>query len=128
MAYVTVADYITAARTLLQDTVLPYRYNDAGLVEGLNGAFASMNRIRPDILVSLTYASRTPRFRLTAPTVFPVYSSSVQGITVICPIEYQPSVLFYVIGYAQTRDTEDVQDARASAFLAKFTADLLKLG
>ena len=127
MAYSRVSDYIAAARTLLQDTVSPYRYEDAGLVEGLNNALDVVARLRPDILLWTVYAARMPRRRPTLFPASPVFSANDLGATVVFPQKYQQSVLYFIVGYAQLRDTEDVQDARATSFMGKLTQDLLSL-
>ena len=41
------------------------------------------------------------------------------------PVQYQMSVVYYMLGFAQLQDNEDVQDSRAASLLTKFTAQLL---
>jgi hypothetical protein len=48
-ALVTVADYVSDARVLLQDTVEPYRYADTELVTGLNFALMECRKQRIDL-------------------------------------------------------------------------------
>ncbi len=111
----TVADYITDARVLLQDTIAPYRYSDSELVENLNLGLLEMRRLRPDILMSL--------FR----TGVPKYSSAALTANVAVDAQYRMSLLYYVCGQAQLRDEEPTQDSRASVFLNKFLTQLLSI-
>lgn len=122
---VTVADYVAQARTLLQDLVQPYRYSDNDLVAGINLAFYEISRLRPDLLMNTAYSAKvTPRRTLAAPTV-PSYTSSDQTPNVAIPDQYRLALLYFIVGFAQLRDTEEVQDARASQFMNKFTSQLL---
>jgi len=126
-ALVTVADYIAEARVLLQDTVSPYRYPDDDLVTALNLAMAEIDRLRPDIFLDAKYTTNTaPRTQLSVPSP-PTYSSASESTVIPLPPQYKVSVVYYVVGNAQLRDTEDVSDKRASEFLNKFTAQLLTI-
>lgn len=110
-ALATVSDYVTQARVLLQDTIAgPYRYSDDELVAALNIAMIEIRRIRPDIFIATT---TTPSF------VTPVDATAVS-----VDEQYRLAVLYFVCGYAQLRDAEDTQDARAGVFMQKFTSTL----
>ncbi len=110
----TVQDYVNAARTLLQDTVGPtYRYPDLDLVFGLSLAMLRARALRPDLFIARSAA--VPNYTVNDTTL------------VVIDQQYRPAVLYYVVGHAQLRDEEDTQDARAGAFLSKFTAQLLSL-
>lgn len=112
-ALVTVQDYVSAARTLLQDTVnSPYRYSDADLVNALNMGMLEIRRLRPDLM--------RPYLRTTMPS----YSTAALSTSVILDEQYRNGLLFYVCGQAQLRDDEATQDARAVIFMNKFTAQL----
>lgn len=111
----TVADYITDARVLLQDTVEPYRYSSAELVENLNLGLLEMRRLRPDLVRSWLRSSP------------PSYSVSTPSTSVAVDLQYRSALLYYVCGMAQLRDAEDVQDARSAAFLVKFTNQLVTI-
>lgn len=108
----TVADYIETVRILLQDTVVPYRYTDASLTLTLNQGLLEMRRLRPDLF-------------LENPDDVPSYSSTSETVDVE-PM-YRMSLVFYMVGTTQVRDTEDVTDARAASFLNRFTAQLTGL-
>jgi hypothetical protein len=110
MALNTVADYLSSARVLLQDTdSAGYRYSNAELVDALNIAFMEANRVRPDLF-----------FRTTIPT----YSAASTSTTVALDQRYRSAFLYYIAGQAQLRDDEATQDARAAVFLNKFLSQL----
>lgn len=110
MALDTVADYLSSARVLLQDTdATGYRYSDAELVNALNLAFFEAYRVRPDLFL-----------RTTVPT----YTATLTGAAVTFDQRYRTALLYYVAGHAQLRDDETTQDARASIFLNKFWSQM----
>jgi hypothetical protein len=109
-----VTDYIADARTLLQDTVPPYRYDDSSLLVALNITMLIARRLRPDWFV----------FN------FP-YQGQVQAFTandnthVNIEPQFRDAILNGIVGHALERDQEDYQDTRASAFLGLFMAGLI---
>jgi hypothetical protein len=109
----TVADYIADARVLLQDQAAPYRYEDTELVENLNLGLLEFRRLRPDLMFA--YLNST----------IPSYSAYAMTTAVAMDVQYRMALLYYICGQAQLRDEETTQDARATAFLQKFTAQLL---
>lgn len=111
----SVQDYISAARTLLQDTIEVYRYSNAELVDGLNFAVLEARRIRPDLF--LTSFDDLPTFT----------AAQLADVVGIDPM-YRLAFLYYVVGHAQVRDAEDTTDARAAAFFQKFKTTLATLG
>lgn len=115
MALDTVADYISNARVLLQDTVATYRYSDAELVSSLNLGLLEMRRLRPELMRSY--------FRTSIPT----FSSSTPSASVALDVQYRVALLYYICGNAQLRDDENTQDARATVFLNKFVAQMLTI-
>lgn len=116
MALVTVGDYITRVRTLLQDAIAPYRYPDADLVDGLNAGITESRRLRPDMWFNL------------APGKLPQYSASTETAIVAIDQIYGMAFCYYVVGLMQLRDAEDTQDPRALAFISKFSASLQATG
>lgn len=108
----TASDYASAARILLQDTVVPYRYADTELMLGLGLAFTEARKLRPDLFLGVTVLPSFPAADSTAVAV---------------DDQYKVPFLFYVCGWAQARDEENTQDARAAAFFAQFTAKLMSL-
>lgn len=115
MALDTVADYVRDARVLLQDTVAEYRYPDAELVENLNLGLLEIRRLRPELLRSY--------FR----TAIPSFTSTAMAAAVPLDYQYRVALLYYICGQAQLRDDEATQDARATVFLNKFTAQMLTI-
>lgn len=113
----TVADYIKDARTLLQDKIPPYRYDDPSLLIGLNVALLEARRIRADLFV----------FNL-------LVNGQVQAFTVIddTHVAMEPpfrlALLHGLCGHALERDQEDVQDIRATTFLGLFNAGMIGRG
>ncbi len=111
-----VADYIGDTRTLLQDVIQPYRYQDAELVVALNVAMMDARRLRPDLFLGdlvETYFDTIGTFNVGSP------NRQV-------PVEYpfRLAVLYGMCAHALSRDQEDTQDARAAAFMALFTGKL----
>lgn len=114
LALDTVSDYVSAARALLQDARLPYRYSDVELVLALNGAMFEARRMRPDL-----YAfSREAEL---------VMFTEVDDTRVPIPPAYRMAHLFYVVGFVQLRDDEATTDSRAQAFMTRFTTQLLTM-
>jgi hypothetical protein len=112
MALDTVSDYLSTARTLLQDTFSgSYRYSDAELVTGLNLALLEMFKLRPDLFIGVT--------------TVPSYSSTSPTTAVAVDQRYRTAVLYYVCGHAHLRDEEQTEDARAGGFMTKFLAQLM---
>lgn len=101
----------------MQDTVEPYRYATQDLVDGLNNAILEARRLRPDLM--------RPYFR--DPESLPEYSAALPDTKVTIDPMYRVSFVYYIVGYIQLRDEEDVTDQRASAFLSKFTQQILSL-
>ena len=115
MALDTVQDYVDRARVLLLDIVAPYRYSDVDLVENLNMGVLEARRLRPELFKSY--------FR----TSLPDYSAATMSAAVDIDPQYRVAFVYYMCGQAQLRDDENVQDSRASAFLNKFTSQLLSI-
>lgn len=120
----TVQDYVAQSRILLQDTVQPYRYDDEGLVTALNMAFYEIARLRPDVVLRMPKTQRVTfalnNGDLDVPNFTTTYNLDVVPLS---PALRMP-VLYFIMSYAQLRDTEDVQDARAAAFMSKFETQL----
>lgn len=111
----TVADYLSHARSLLQDAVEPYRYPDDDVVENLNLGLLEIRKLRPDLMLS-------------TPSNVPSYSASSPTTTVAIDQQYRMPLLYYTVGQTQLRDVEETNDARASSLLAKFTAMMMSNG
>jgi hypothetical protein len=116
MALDTVADYVAEARVLLQDKVQEYRYSDLELVNALNLGVMHARRMRSDLF--LDSHGTVPQFtvdNIASGTPFPM------------DVQYRVVFILFMVGYAQLRDEEDTQDARAIGFITKFTQQLVSL-
>jgi hypothetical protein len=115
----TITDYITDGRTLLQDVLQPYRYDDTSLVTAMNVTLLEGRRLRPDLFV----------YRRCKPNETGVQSFQANDGTVLeMEEQFRLAFLHGMCGHALERDQEDIQDARASTFLAIFTAILIGKG
>jgi hypothetical protein len=99
----TVSDYITDGRTLLLDTIYPYRYDDASLLVALNVSLLEGRRVRPDLFVFC--GDTIPSFYANDNSIVPIEK------------QFRLAFLHGMVGHALERDQEDVQDARSQAFL-----------
>lgn len=106
----TIAEYVKAARVMLQDNVAAQRYQDEAYILALQLAFDEAYRIRPDMFTKLDDV---------------VLVGVPETTNVPVPRGYQSAFLYYMCGHVQMQDVEDTQDNRASIFLNKFTAQLL---
>ena len=114
MALDVVADYVKEARTLLQDSVAPYRYSDPELIAELNLAIFEARRVRPDLFLS--YRGKNP---------YPTFTALTDAV----PFEdvYRVALTYYMVGKATLRDEEDTDDKRGLGMVQKFTAQLISL-
>jgi hypothetical protein len=96
----TVTDYITDARTLLQDTIQPYRYTDSELLTALNVALLEGRRVRADLFVFCKGGS-VPTFKVNDGSEVPIED------------QFRLAFLHGMVGHAIERDQEDLQDQRA---------------
>lgn len=105
----SVQDYVEQARIELQDNVLPYRYSDEEIVAALNLTLMEARRIRPDLFL-YKGADSVPVFLKKDTTV------------VRMELPFRLAILYGLMGYVITRDQEDVQDTRATGFMATFAS------
>jgi hypothetical protein len=111
----TIDDYISDGRTLLQDTIAPYRYSDASLVVAMNVTLLEGRRLRPDLFV---YNKNC------GPTGVQWFQAK-DGTKLVMEEQFRLAFLHGMVGHALERDQEDIQDARAAAFMAIFTTILV---
>lgn len=106
----TVSDYVSLARTLLQDTVdSPYRYSDTDLVLALSLALPEAKKLRPDLFINVALQHFTAK----------------DSTAVTMDEMYRVPLVYYMCGHVQLRDDEEVQDQRAAAFIGMFRAQLV---
>jgi len=113
----SVAKLVGDARTLLQDTIAPYRYDDPSLLVALNLTLAEASRLRSDLFVfNLAVNGQIQAFKVVDETY----------------VEMEPpfrlAILHGLVAHALERDQEDYQDQRSSAFMGMFTAGLVGHG
>ena len=106
-----VQDYISDVRTVLLDTLAPYRYDDPSLLVAFNVALLEARRVRADLFV---YTSATVP-----------YYTAVDATPVPLEQQFRLAMVFGTTAHALTRDQEDVQDARATTFMGLFYDILL---
>lgn len=107
----SVEDYIEQARIELQDTISPYRYSDDELLAALNLTLMEARRLRPDLFI------------FKGKDHVPMYLT-VDTTVVKMELPFRLPILFGLMGYAIARDQEDVQDSRATGFMATFNSML----
>ncbi len=112
-AYATVTAYINDARTLLVDTIAPYRYDDPSLLVALNVALLEARRLRADLFIYATPDGSVPSFD----------ANSNQPINI--EEQFRLAIVHGLVGHALERDQEDIQDNRATAFLKVFNEILV---
>lgn len=110
MALDTVQDYVAAARVLLQDKTVQYRYPDADYINALNMAMIEARRLRNDLFIGV----------VTVPTF-----TTNDTTPVVFDQNFRTALVYYVAGHVQLSDEEDTEDSRAMAFIQKFSAILL---
>jgi hypothetical protein len=101
----TVADYMEDARTLLQDVVPEYRYNEPSMLRALNVALLVTRRQRPDLFVYNRKIRGQPQSFM-----------AVDDTYVDMEPSFRTGLLYRMCGHALVRDQEDVQDLRATMF------------
>jgi hypothetical protein len=111
----TIDDYIDDGRTLLQDTIAPYRYSDASLVVAMNVTLLEGRRLRADLFV---YNKKC------GPTGVQWFQAK-DGTQLVMEEQFRLAFLHGMVGHALERDQEDIQDARAAAFMSVFTSILV---
>lgn len=113
----TVGDYLSDARTLLQDTVFPYRYDDISLTQSLNVTLMDARGKRPDLFLGdLTKTN----FKLSG-----AFSANTPSDPVPIEAQFRLAILYGMLSHALARDQEDTQDARSEAFQTKFIGKLV---
>lgn len=112
--YNSVADYIDDARTILQDLIEPFRYDDDSLLTALNVAMTEARRIKPELFVyNFENNGQVQAFL------------EVDDTYVAIETQFRLAIAHGIVGHALERDQEDYQDQRATAFLALFTQGLV---
>ena len=103
----TVRDYIQDVRTLIQDRVQPYRYDDRSVLRAFNISLLEGRRLRPDLFL------RNGKIHV------PNFTSS-SGEEVNMEEGFRLAFVYGTAGHVLQRDDEDVQDARANSYMNAF--------
>jgi len=93
-----------------------YRYQDTEIVSALNDALMEARRLRPDLFLTSSPVTFTP----------PAFTNN-DNTPVMIDFQYRMPIVTYMAGMIQLRDMEDVQDNRATQFLAMFKQQLVGL-
>ena len=110
-ALATVADYVSSARVLLQDTYGPnYRYPSLDIVNALNFGLMRARQLRADLFILSDGAVPYYTDENDAPVPFEVM--------------YREGLLNFIVGQIQLRDDEDTTDIRAAALKNAFVTQL----
>jgi hypothetical protein len=127
MTFDTVGDYISDARTLLQDRIVPYRYSTISLIAALNLALLEVRRIRPDLLWDNLDNVPNYDWNDAMSTLVPGTDGNADDDdnptwTQWVPIEQQfrTAVVYGIGAHALARDQEDIQDEAANDFRTTF--------
>lgn len=112
-ALATIDDYISDGRTLLQDVIQPYRYDDASLVTAMNVTLLEGRRLRPDLFVY----NKLPNGAQGVQSF-----QARDGTVLVMEEQFRLAFLHGMIAHALERDQEDVQDERASTFMGIFNS------
>lgn len=102
-----VSDYIADVRTLLQDKVQPYRYDDTTLLAAFNSILLEARRLRADLFV-FRHHDQVPHYLAVAAT------------KVHMEQPFRLALVYGATARAMEGDQEDVQDARAALFRGVF--------
>lgn len=109
----TVADYVTQARVLLQDTVADYRYPDIDIVNALNMGIIRARQTRADLFL---------------PDDTVPYFTANNSAPVNIDIQYRHGLLLFIVGQIQLRDDEETTDARAGGLMNSHISQLTTAG
>lgn len=113
MALNTVGDYVTEARTLLQDVRAPNRYASTELKAAIGYALMEARRLRPDLFPGGAIPSIT--------------GTSADGDPVAMDEQYRIAVLYYVVGHVMLREEEESVQQIARAYKQAFGSQLVSV-
>lgn len=111
----TVQDYITSARTLLQDEAAVKRYTDPELAEALGFALLEARAKRPELFMGRMDA--LPDINRATPLNTALDFEPM----------YRLALVFFMVGHVALRDEEESAKADAAGYLNRFVAKLLSI-
>lgn len=113
----TITDYINDGRTLIQDTLQPYRYLDPEMVTSMNVALLEGRRIRPDLFV---YRKAPPNQQGSVQ-----FFQANDGTKLIMEEQFRLAFLYGMCAQTLLRDDEDIDTERVTMFLKAFNSILV---
>lgn len=114
----TYQNAIEEARTLLQDTLEPFRYPDDVLLTKLNRALQELGRIRPDAFWNEFNAA-------TGEIDVPEIDGATLGDDFDPPMQFFSAIVYFITGSAEIIDDEFVNDGRAMMLLSGFKQQVI---
>lgn len=118
-------DAITEARELVNDNVLPYRFQQTQLIAYLNSALREVYRYRPDAFIGY-FAPGVLSYNAV-----PTYAVTDLEQNISFPIDdrmFFSPVVFYLAGRLEIADDEFVDEGRAMNLLQSFRGMLIAPG
>jgi hypothetical protein len=103
----TVEGYVRTVRTLLLDNTRPYRYHDNAIVEALNLALLEARKLRADLFLG-RHHMEVPEYEAPSGEIVPIEP------------QFRLGFVYGIAWQVLDQDEEDVQDARANTFMARF--------
>jgi len=114
-ALASITDYINDGRTLLQDTIQPFRYQDSELVVAMNVTLLEASRLRRDLFIF--------NKRQVGGTGVQSFQQN-DGTELLMEEQFRLALLFGMVAHAILRDQEDIADERAGIFMSFFNTIL----
>lgn len=108
-----VGDYLNEARVLLQDTRVPYRYDDTDLKMALGNGMYEARRLRPDLFPFGVVQQIGP--------------STASATEVHIDVMYHMALVFYMVGQVMLREEEESVQQVARAYRQAFGAQLVSV-
>jgi UDP-3-O-[3-hydroxymyristoyl] glucosamine N-acyltransferase len=119
MPLTTLAEYITAARTQLQDeNATVKRYTDAEMAEAMGLSMLEMRRVRPELFNSIAGA---------VSSVQSIDRATPTNTTVVMDEQYRTALLYGMIAHVISRDEEEVSQGMADKYMTRFVSKLLAI-
>lgn len=124
----TIDDLVAEARTLLNDSTVPYRFSNEILLRSFNTALREIYRYRPDAYVGNFTSGALSRNLVN--TYDETDLGTIPTLTAF-PLDdrmfYSP-VLYYTVGLTELSDDEFTDDNRAMTLLTAFRTTLVGVG
>lgn len=135
----TYQNIIDEARTLLQDSLEPFRYSDEILLSKLNRALQELGRLRPEIFwdrfddetsdILVPEVVETDADPDSDPDELDADEDAEVALadTVEIPMQFYTALVYYVTASAEIVDDEFTDDGRAAMLMAQFKQQVIGL-